>query len=502
MLLRFLIATCAALPLTASSAELRMAPSLTSNMVLQQAQSIRVWGEAQPRRTIRVTLGSESATTVAQADGHWHLELKPREASFTALKLTVTDAVHTIELTNILIGEVWLCAGQSNMAMPVAEANAEREAAAWSKNDGIRFLTLARRPFTKLPEGDVFDRLRPTAENKAQFIEVGQWQMCQSSTVGQMSAVAYWFARELCQRLDVPIGCIVPAVGGSSVQAWVSRETIAAQPETEKLLARWMNDEPAKLQRGELARWLKSRQQWTFDESPLHRCRPGCLFELALQPLRDHRLRGVIWYQGEQNAETRTQLDWHGKLFPALLQDVRDSWRSPRLPFYYVQLPAYDGPLWPEFREQQRRFGSLPHVGMAVTIDCGDATNNHPPDKRPIGERLARLALARTYKHDVVAGGPIAQRVEKKSNRLSIVFASDAVGLHTRDGRAPVGFEAADAAGVFRAVPASIAGERIVIEPAGSLTQVRYGWKGFPRPKLNLVNAADLPASPFHFNVD
>ena len=475
------------------AAPLQVAPTIRSHMVLQRDQTIRIWGTASPGATVRVGFTGERVTATAAKSGAWQVQLKARPASAAAAKLMVESGDETVTIADVLIGDVWFCAGQSNMAMKVSRPQAGN-----APGDGqIRFLSMMRGPFTKPIVGKAAERLRPTPENKRNYYKIGDWQAVSPATVRRLSAVAYWFAHTLQPEIGVPIGLIVPPVGGSAAQSWVSRKSIEADPTFRPLLERWIQDEPERLKK-QLVPWLTAHPGARFDDTPLHRHRPSTLFETAVAPMHRHAIKGVIWYQGEQNAQDAIQASWFAKSYPALVADFRENWGQPDLPFYSVQLPGFGDPNWPAFREQQRQFARIPNTGLAVTIDLGEAKNIHPKDKPPVGRRLALLALAHAYGKDIIASGPTPKAVTGHGAVVTIRFSSVGEGLQTALDRIP-GFELAGVDGVFRAAIATIRStDTIEIRAPGleSPKQVRYAWAPFPRP-LSFANSAELPAGPF-----
>jgi sialate O-acetylesterase len=478
----------------ACAAQLQVAPTLSSHMVLQRDQPILIWGTAEPGAAVRVNFNGERAETKTTEDGTWQVELQARPASATAAQLEVESGKQKIALSGLLIGDVWFCAGQSNMAMKVNR----KQLGKGPVNSQIRFLSMVRGPFTKPIVGAAAKALRPTPENKQKFYKVTGWRQCSASSAATLSAVAYWFAHTLQPEIGVPIGLIVPPVGGSAAQAWVSRASIEADPSFRPLLSRWIDDEPERLQK-QLGPWVAAHPNASFDETPLHRHRPTTLFETAVEPMRRHAIKGVIWYQGEQNAQNAIQANWYAKAYPAIVADFRQNWGQQKLPFYSVQLPGFGDPNWPAFREQQRKFAAIPNTGLAVTIDLGDAKNIHPKDKPPVGHRLALLALSLAYGKDIIATGPTPRQISAKGDVVSIRFESVGKGLKANADKSIPSFELAEADGVFKPAGARITSvDTVELRASGIATprHVRYAWAPFPRP-LTFANSADLPAGPF-----
>jgi sialate O-acetylesterase len=481
-----------------SAAPLELARTFSDGMVLQRNQPILVWGTAEPGHTVEISFKGEQAAVEVTVDGSWQVEFKARPASAESAKLVVQSGEQKTIVNDVLIGDVWFCAGQSNMGMRVTSADGKEKAGKSPHDKYIRFLSLSRGPYTKPITDKVYAKLRPTPENKRNYYAISDWRSCTPANVGKLSAVAYWFAHALQPEIGVPIGLIVPPVGGSAAQAWVSRASIEADPEFRPLLKRWIQDEPERLQK-QLIPWLEAHPGATFDDTPMHRHRPTTLYETAVAPMRRHAIKGVIWYQGEQNAQNALQAKWFAKSYPALVADFRRNWGQPELPFYSVQLPGFGNAEWPVFRELQRQFAKIPNTGLAVTIDLGSEKNIHPKDKPPIGRRLALLALAGTYGKDIVGEAPSPDHVSATDNVVSLRFRSVGDGLRADPDERVPGFELAGADGVFKPATARIvAADTFEVRAAGVTVprQVRYAWAGFPRP-LTLANSAGLPAGPF-----
>lgn len=479
------------------SAELSLSKSLSDDMVFQRNQPITLWGRAKVNQTVKATLENESIEVKSDSKGMWRLSLKPREASIEPHTINIISGRNIINLKNILIGDVWFCAGQSNMAYKVGSAFGFDQATSYKNNDQIRFLAMQRGPFTKPIVGEAAKALVPSQENKDNFYKINGWKSSSTKDIKSLAAVAYWFAQKVQQDQNIPIGLIVPPVGGSAVQAWVSRSAFETDPNLKPLLECWIQDEPERLQK-QLLPWLKSHPGAKFDDTPLHRHRPTTLFETAVQPMKHHAIKGVLWYQGEQNAQNEIQSKWHEKSFPHLIKGFRENWKQPDLPFYYVQLPGFGDTGWPIFREQQRRSLNISNTAMAVAIDLGDEKNIHPKDKRPIGERLARLALKNSYSEDIVADSPYPESIKVEGDKVIVTYGGVGAGLKSAIKEIPH-FELAGSDENFQIAEAKIISKNqvsITVASVNAPVHIRYAWKPFPRP-LGLVNSADLPAVPF-----
>ena len=487
-----------------ASAELSLARPFGDHMVVQSEVELPVWGKASAEQLVEVQFGEKTQTTTADRDGRWQVTFPARSASSRPTELEVTSAGATLIIRDILVGEVWLCAGQSNMEWPVSSSASVKEALASADRPNVRLLNYrgAARGGSGRYTGPLLKKL--TAEA---FCE-GQWKVCSAESAGPFSAVGYYFGVELHRQLRVPIGLINVSIGGTPTEAWVRREAMAAHPQLEALVqGNW-------LQNSQLGEWCRERAAYNFavasksgetipgdDLGPNHSFKPGFMWKAAVAPLVPFPIRGVVWYQGESNA----QLDWrvrqHEAIFELLISDWRRQFGQGDLPFLYVQLPGMEREFWPELREQQRRLlKRLPNLGMAVTIDLGHPTNVHPISKQPVGERLARWALAKTYQRkEVVASGPLLHSMQIEGRQISLGFDFRGRGLQTRDGLPLRHFEIAGTDGVFYPAVARLRGGRVVAssELVAEPQHVRYAWKPFPNPPVNFFNRDDLPASPF-----
>ena len=490
-------------------AEVRPAACFGPHMVLQRESPLPVWGTAAAGERVVVTFAAAREETVADGRGSWRVTLPAQRASATPRPLVI-EGGNRVVCDDVLVGDVWLCAGQSNMLLPLAKCVDAKRGIAAAGEPRLRLL--------HMQTAATGDRPAYTAAQVQRLVPAGfcagAWQRCTPETARGFSAVGYWMGRRLVAALDVPVGIVCVAVGGSPTEAWVRREALAADPTLAPLvegdwtrnptLAGWCVDRAAE----NLARARRAGEPVPGDDlGPNHPFKPGFLWEAGIAPLVPLAIRGVAWYQGESNADSPARVAQHARLFPALVRDWRRQWGRDDLPFVFVQLPGMNRPDWPAFRETQRRaLADLPHAGMAVTIDLGRKDDVHPGDKRPVGERLADWALAHVHgRKDVVASGPLPARVEFRDDAVEIRFDHASGGLRARDGQPPRHFELAAADGVFRAATARIDGDGVVVEspaPAQPPRHVRYAWAPFPEPPVNLVNAAGLPATPFHLQRD
>lgn len=450
----------ASLVLTVSlHAEVRLANFFSEGMVLQRERSVPIWGFADYGETVTVEFGGQIKHTITNAQRRWFVTLDAMPASATPRSLRVVGSNNTLRVGNILVGDVWFCSGQSNMAWTVAQvANATTEIAN-AHFPQIREYAVPKE-FAYEPVEDV----------------AGRWTWCSPSalTTGTFSGTAYYFGRELHQRLGVPIGLINSSNGGTPVEAWMDYATLEADPNFPSVLSRWEDRCGTKTM-------------------------PTGLYNAMVHPFVPAALRGVIWYQGEANTAFEQE---YRSLFPSMIRGWRSAFGQGDLPFYFVQLPNYsaggdpNGLQWARLREAQMQALALAGTGMAVTIELGENDNIHPANKQDVGRRLALAALAQAYGLSIEGSGPRFERAVRTGAELSIEF-SHADGLH-RISTPQSGFEIAGYDRVFQPAEFRIEGSRVVVAlPSASfeLGELRYAWRNVPSAPL--YNSAELPASPF-----
>ncbi len=487
---------------SAAQAEVRLAPLFRSGAVLQREQPLPIWGWAAPGEKVTVRFQGETATATAEADGRWYVQLSPRPAATTPQTLVVQGR-NRLQIDDVLVGDVWLCSGQSNMNWPLAQTeNAETEIAQ-AEHPLIRQFKVPRVP----------------AEEPARDVDA-KWVACSPKTAGEFTAVGYYFARDLFARTQVPIGLVHSSWGGTVIESWISPGVLQAEPEFAGVMERWrqrLADFPAAEQRYVIARqrWEEQRRAAEEAGQPFRvrapnapegrgsRAQPGSLYNGMIAPLVPAALSGILWYQGESNAGGRAAE--YGTLFQRLITDWRVAFQRPELPFYFVQIANYEPPndpsgqAWAVLREQQTSALTLPATGMAVTIDIGDPKDIHPRNKRDVGERLARFARAQLYGEKLVTTGPRLQQVERRGRALRLTFA-EADGLMLRPAETS-SFEVAGADGAFYPAAAVVKGQRIELTAAEvrEPVEVRYAWAN--APVATVFNAAGLPAAPFRATV-
>ena len=463
----------------------------SDHMVIQRDKPFVLQGIANAGSKITAQLGKERQRTTTASDGTWQLTFKPRKATREPATLTVTDGDTTLTRSNILVGEVWLCSGQSNMVFMLRQATNAKEniAEALTKED-LRIYDMRPRVYT---DAISWDSISLEKLNRLDYYLPTQWQTLTADNAPQFSAIAYHFGAMLADSLNVPVGIICNAVGGAPIESFIDRHTLEHHPELVDILTDWRNND-------RIQPWVRSRgaQNIKLSANPLqrHPYEPCYLYEAGIAPIAGFPLRGFIWYQGESNAHN---VELFASEFPALIASWRKTWNDDALPFNFVQLSSINRPSWPHFRDVQRQLAmQIAHCEMAVSSDKGDSLDVHPRDKRPIGERLVRIALHHNYGYGhLVPSGPTIRSAENKGKSIVLTF-DHAKDMHAADGATLKTFEIADEYGFYYpADKVEIKGNTIWLQSKSVKrpTRARYGWQPFTR--ANLVNAESLPASTF-----
>jgi len=492
----------------AALADVKLPAVISDNMVLQQCREVPIWGWAEPGEQIKVSFSWSKKKAVAKADkdGKWMLEISPPRTG-GPYKMTVRGKNNVVKIKNILVGEVWLCSGQSNMEFPVGA----RERWKTGVFDFEREIAAADYPNIRL------FTVKQVSEEQPQSDCVGNWQLCSPETIGDFSAVAYCFGRELHKELKVPIGLIHTSWSGTPAEAWTRREVLQAEPVLEPILERYeklVEEYPqarAEYQQ-KLEQWKdavekveregkKPPEKPRSPTKPGNRLSPSGLYNGMIAPLIPYGICGAIWYQGESNAERAYQ---YQKLFPALIKNWRNDWRQGDFPFLFVQLanfkavkPEPSESDWAELREAQLMTLALPNTAMAVTIDIGEANDIHPKNKQDVGRRLALWALAKSYGEKLVYSGPVYKSMGVEGNKIILYFDHIGSGLVAGGGEPLKGFATAAADRKFVWAEAKVDGDTIVVssDKVCQPVAVRYAWAD--NPVCNLYNKEGLPASPF-----
>ena len=482
----------------AYSQELKLANLFCDNMVLQRGTEVPVWGIAAPKERITVRFAGQKVSTKAGKDGKWMVALAPLEVSKTPREMAITGNTEIV-LSNVVVGEVWICSGQSNMQFSVN--NVPETKALLASSENIRSFEVKR-----------------TVSFKEEDNVIGKWRDAPPS-----SAVAIGFAYFLEKSADIPIGIIHASWGSSSLEAWMPRDMAKEFPYFRDIMDDFDADT---LTRNRINTAITSSEGWSNQEDIFMRRQPNILYNAMMKPLAPYACRGLVWYQGERNTRYYSGVpevngdNWfhrvigmkeYGDVLQSWIRRYRKEWNNDKMHFSVVMLPGYgkgtnnnpdidptspSAMSWAWMRESQMKVLELPYTSVVNTIDLGDEKNVHPVDKLPIGIRLALAAEKYTLDKDVVAEGPIFKEVKPLNNTL-VVYFKNAHGLKTVDGNAPVGFWISDGSMQWHKAEAKIVGETLVLSH-GDIKDpkfVRYAFAG--KPDVNLVNSADLPAYPF-----
>lgn len=475
-------------------AEVKVSPVFGDSMVVQRDRPIHVWGWTTPGSNVTVEMAGHQGSVKAAQDGRFDVSLDPLPAG--GPHKMVIEADETKTFNDVLVGEVWLCSGQSNMAWPVASAN----------DPDLESLT-ANYPNLRLISVPQVGSQEPLNDFE------GQWEACTPETVKQFSAVGYFFGRQLHQTLDVPVGLIDNAWGGSAAEAWVQRDVLENNGNFDELLDKWDTlaetyDHESQLASYEkrLAEWRKTKKG-NAPRRPRNQLtgnhRPANLYNGVLHPVLGYTIRGAIWYQGESNASRAYQ---YRELFPLMIQNWRDDWKQGDFSFYWVQLADFKDEVdepgesdWAELREAQTMtMAKLPNTGEAVITDLGEAADIHPRNKQDVAKRLARWALAKDYGYDIPYRSPSFQSMSVDGNKVTLEFDHVGSGLDTFDVRQPIGFAIAGEDKKFVHAEAKIVDKdtiEVSSEAVSNPVAVRYGWAD--NPVTNVQSADGLPMTPF-----
>lgn len=494
---RFLVASARSATLTTlltatlastSYADVSLTNVFSDHMVLQRDQANKVWGKASPGEKVTVKIAGQSHSITADDSGAWHVMLQPLEAGGPH-ELVASSDKNAVSISDVLVGEVWICSGQSNMQWSVnnsTNADLERLAADHPNLRMINFPQVG----SQEPIWEHSDR---------------KWMVCTPETVGNFSAVGYFFGRQLQQTLDVPVGLINNAWGGSACEAWIKRSTLEEDGKYSAMLKRY--DEmaaqyealaaKAELSEDEKKQMNGLRQQLGGNH------RPANIYNGVLKSHMGYGIRGAIWYQGESNAGRAYQ---YRELFPLMISSWRQEWGQGDFPFYWVQLADFmnESPepvdsSWAELREAQTMtMDKLPNTGEAVIIDIGEGKDIHPKNKYEVGNRLARLALHNEYGYEIASRSPRYEAMEKEGNKIVLSFSQIDGGWRPFDVPNPVGFAIAGQDKKFVWASAKILDDKrieVSSDQVADPVAVRYAWGD--NPVCNMFDAAGLPLTPF-----
>lgn len=494
----FILVTALCFLVTVATAEsFRLGAPFTDHAVLQREMPVSVWGKASPDSRITVVFAGQKQTTLVDPKGNWSVKLAPMQAISEPQTMEIfNDGQSVATLQDLVVGEVWICSGQSNMQMRVKYAPDVE--ALQPKVQNVRSFTVERMvAFTEQEQCG------------------GEWLKAAPD-----SAVALAFAHFLEESADVPVGIILTAWGSSSIEAWMPRDMTATVPHFQTIMTEFDADEST-LSR--IQAILDGPRPWPKPDDIFLRRQPNILYNAMMAPLAPYACRGLVWYQGERNTQSMEGMvnePWYsrnsgmlryGETLKHWIRRYREAWNNPDMHFLVVMLPGYFKPLdsgpqlgpqhpathsWAWMRESQLKALELPGTSVANTIDLGDEKNIHPKDKLPVGQRLALLARRDTLDEPITADGPKMKEVEVEKGQIVIHFDS-AKGLTTTDGQAPRGFWLADEAQEWVRAEARIEDNKVVLQAPElqAPSFVRYAFVG--KPDVNLVNEAGLPAYPF-----
>lgn len=478
--------------------QLKLDELFNEGAVLQRNAKVVVWGTSAPSVKVSVCIQGKTADTQTDTNGNWNVILSALKAG-GPYPMTVISAKEKLVVNEIYVGEVWIAGGQSNMAFMLENSDNGKDEIAKASNKNIRFVMVPYKAF----EAD---------KNRGDM----NWRPATTENVSKISAVAYFFAKELQAKLNVPVGIICCYKGGSGAQTWTSRESLLSKPELEPYVVNYDNyisklgnkeylasidkyENDSKQYNDSIKAGITGLKKPSEPMGDRNFNRPAGLYENMLKRIIPYSVQGVIWYQGEHNAN-RAKL--YQTLFPLMIEQWRKDFSNPAMPFLFVQLPLYEKadadnrPIWPELREAQLlTWQKVKNTGMAVTIDLGEKNNIHPTNKKPVGKRLAAIAFNKVYGIDVPYSGPLYKNVEFKANKAILSF------NFIYDGLMSVGelkgFAICGDDKIFVPAKAEIHGNQIIVwsESVSTPIAVRYGWENWT--EANLKNKAGFMASPF-----
>ena len=476
--------------LTGNYGGLSLSPLYTDGMVIQRNKPIVFHGKANAGETVKVNFNGHMLSAITNDAGKWKITF-PAEKAGGPYKAQISTKKEKLTIKDIYVGEVWLCSGQSNMELPVNAVQSKTQDL--NEADSQTRLHLFNMSAIYPTTAVAWSANACDSVNRHQYLDIGPWRNCSRESLGGFSAVAYHFGKKLADSLQVPVGIICNAVGGTTTESWIDRHTL--EQRMPAILRDWYHGDFG-------MKWARERalQNISVSKNPLqrHPYAPAYMFETGMLPLKGYSIKGIVWYQGESNAHN---MELHERLFPMLQKSWRNFFHDPELPFYFVQLSSLNRPSWPRFRDSQRRMASrLRNTWMAVTTDVGDSLDVHYTNKKPVGKRLGLQALHHSYDYNIESEGPICHSVSVKDNGLELQFIH-AKSLSAKSSRL-IGFEVAGADGIYYPAEAQITSSNTILVRSSSVTRplyVRYGWQPFTR--ANLVNEVGLPCSTFQWAV-
>jgi len=484
-------------PSLSAAEKLRLASAFSDHAVLQRDLAVPVWGKAEPGTKLTVAFAGQEKAVTADKDGKWLVRLDPLAASAEGRELTVKSEAESAGIKDVLVGEVWVCSGQSNMGWTLSASLGGTEAIAAAGDAQLRLFNAQAR-----------------AVDEPQESIGGAWAVDSSASAGGFSGVAYFFGKELRAKLGVPVGLIKSAVGGTVAEAWTPKQDLEMNPTLKPLIdqqAAKLAAYPAqveawkKIEADEIKKWEAAVAKAKAENKPEPRKptgpadpasnvnRPFGLYNGSIAPLVPYGTKGFIWYQGESNSGRGKE---YQTLFPALITAWRKNWGQGDVPFLFVQITPHNG-MSPEVREAQRlTVQTTQNTAMAVTIDVGHPSDIHPKDKKTVAQRLALGARALAYGEKLTYSGPDYDAISVSGNKATLSFKHVGGGLVAKEGGLK-GFAIAGADGNFVEAKAEISGDTVIVssDAVSAPTQVRYGWVNVPEGTL--WNKDGLPASPF-----
>ena len=459
-------------------------------MVLPHGKPFSIKGKANGGEKVQLKLNNKKYNVLANNRGDWEIQIDPIKAG-GPYELIINSDTKELKFNNIVAGEIWLCSGQSNMEFKLQQSSTGQDEITQADNKNIRLYNMDTEWRTNAVEWPV-EALEQI--NDLAYFKPTQWSESTPETAASFSAIGYHFGKTLQDSLQVPIGLICNAVGGATQESWISRYDL--ELEFPRILYSWTGNDF-------IQAWVRGRGKQNIAQSanPLqrHPYEPAYLYEAGIAPISDFPINGVIWYQGESNAHN---LEAYARLFKIFVSSWRKAWNNPDLPVLYVQLSSMNRPSWPKFRDLQRVLSDeIENVGMVVSSDYGDANDVHPIVKKPIGERLARLALQSVYDYPIIGEGPKVISAELVKGEVLLTF-ENGIGLSSSDNDDIRSFEVAEFDGVYFPVTnVEIKGNQIRLK-ANEVKNpcfIRYGWQ--PYTDANLINEAGLPASTFKLSL-
>lgn len=478
--------------ITGNYGGLQMPEIYSDHMVLQQGTELKIKGKADAGEKVTIQLGKQKKNSTTNESGCWEVVLNDLKAG-GPYELHVATAKRKLSFKDVMIGEVWLCSGQSNMAFMVKQAQGAKELVAHAKDGRVRLFDMKPRVYT---DAVSWDSAALAGLNRLDYYQPTSWQLPDEKTVADFSAVAYSFGRMLSDSLHVTVGLVCNAVGGAPAEAYVDRRSLEFNHQLVDILYDWTRNDM-------IQDWARGRAVLNMKNSSSkyqrHPYEPCYLYETGILPLKDFPVKGVVWYQGESNAHN---IELHEAIFPLLVESWRKIWGE-KMPFYFVQLSSLNRPSWPHFRDSQRCLAEkVGYSGIAVSSDVGNPTDVHPTRKKEVGERLARLALNGTYdRKEVVSSGPMFQEARLQKGSVYVAFVNGG-GMKSSDGKPLAGFEVAGQDGLFYPAEAVVDGREIKVfsQKVKTPCEIRYGWQ--PYSIGNLVNGDNLPASTFRDRIN